>query len=154
MMQIFVLDNRLGFRMMDKPAKDSSRSVNRRDHLANERTFLAWIRTNLGIMAFGFVVEKFSFFIQELASFLGREGESVTTPSTLQGYSSIFGITLVAIGALLSVFAFLRYKKTEKQIDADNYHSSHGLVTLLAFCVFFAGALLIIYLINSNVNIK
>ena len=139
---------------MDKSAKDSSRSVNRRDHLANERTFLAWIRTNLGIMAFGFVVEKFSFFIQELASFLGREGESVTTPSALQGYSSIFGITLVAIGALLSVFSFLRYKKTEKQIDADHYQPSHGLVTLLAFCVFFVGALLIIYLINSNVNIK
>jgi len=35
------------------------RVQNRRVHLANERTFLAWIRTSIGIMAFGFVVEKF-----------------------------------------------------------------------------------------------
>ena len=33
------------------------------DHLANERTFLAWIRTSIGIMAFGFVVVKFSLFL-------------------------------------------------------------------------------------------
>lgn len=133
----------------------SSKSVNRRDHLANERTFLAWIRTNLGIMAFGFVVEKFSFFIQEIAAFLGRAGETVApaTPSALQGYSSVFGITLVGVGALLSIMAFLRYKRTERQIDADNYRPSHGLVTLLAFCVFFVGVLLIIYLIISNAKV-
>jgi putative membrane protein len=138
--------------MLNEPAKNTSKSVNRRDHLANERTFLAWIRTNLGIMAFGFVVEKFSFFIREIASFLGKTGEPVAkvTPSALQGDSSIFGITLVGVGALLSIFAFLRYKKTEKQIDADNYQPSHGLVTLLALCVFLVGVLLIIYLIISN----
>nr|WP_169818738.1 DUF202 domain-containing protein [Niabella ginsenosidivorans] len=37
------------------------------DHLANERTFLAWIRTSIGIMGFGFVVVKFSLFIRQLA---------------------------------------------------------------------------------------
>jgi uncharacterized membrane protein YidH (DUF202 family) len=36
-----------------------SRVKNRRVHMANERTFLAWIRTSIGIMAFGFVIEKF-----------------------------------------------------------------------------------------------
>src|ERR1700690_4090426 len=97
------------------------KSFNRTDHLANERTFLAWIRTNLGIMAFGFVVEKFSFFIQEIAAFLRKAGEPSipVVPSTLQGDSSIFGITLVGLGALLSILGFLRYKKTERQIDAD-----------------------------------
>jgi len=38
--------------------KKSARVRNRRVHTANERTFLAWIRTSIGIMAFGFVVEK------------------------------------------------------------------------------------------------
>lgn len=37
-----------------------SKSLHARDHMANERTFLAWIRTSIGIMAFGFVVEKFA----------------------------------------------------------------------------------------------
>ncbi len=40
--------------------------------MANERTFLAWIRTSIGIMAFGFVVEKFSFFIKKLSLFVGK----------------------------------------------------------------------------------
>lgn len=37
---------------------------NRRVHLANERTFLAWIRTSIGIMAFGFAFEKFALFVR------------------------------------------------------------------------------------------
>ncbi len=52
-----------------KPA----RIGNRRDHMANERTFLAWIRTSVGVMAFGFVVEKFALFIRQLSSFLGNQ---------------------------------------------------------------------------------
>ena len=39
--------------------KRRTRVKNRRVHMANERTFLAWIRTSIGIMAFGFVIEKF-----------------------------------------------------------------------------------------------
>ena len=35
---------------------------NCREHLANERTFLAWVRTSIAIIAFGFVIEKFSLF--------------------------------------------------------------------------------------------
>ena len=41
-----------------KPAKPPNQQV----HMANERTFLAWIRTSIGLIAFGFVVEKFCLF--------------------------------------------------------------------------------------------
>ena len=62
--------------------------------------FLAWIRTSIGIMAFGFVVEKFSLFMKQIESFAGK----ISLPYRLkyillQGYSSIFGVFLVAIGA-------------------------------------------------------
>ena len=43
------------------------------DHLANERTFLAWMRTSIGIMAFGFVVVKFSLFIKQISLILGKK---------------------------------------------------------------------------------
>ncbi len=125
------------------------KSANRRDHLANERTFLAWIRTNLGIMAFGFVIEKFSFFIREIASFVGRSEPH----SALQGDSSIFGISLVGIGALLCIFAFLKYKKAQKEIDDETYQPSNKLVTLLAFFVFFTGVFLIVYLFYSKSSV-
>jgi len=64
--------------------------------MANERTFLAWIRTSIGIMAFGFVVEKFSLFVKQMSYFLGKE---VMPPP--RGCSSIFGIFLVGLGALM-----------------------------------------------------
>lgn len=50
----------------------SGKSSNARDHMANERTFLAWIRTSIGIMAFGFVVEKFALFIKQITLLLGE----------------------------------------------------------------------------------
>jgi len=133
--------------MTHKPEK------NHTSHLANERTFLAWIRTNLGIMAFGFVVEKFSFFVEEIAVILGKAGLQ-QSGSSLQGYSSIFGISLVSIGALLCVFVYFQYKRTEKLIDDDTYLPSNRLVTLLAFFVFLIGVFLIIYLIASKTNVS
>jgi len=47
--------------------KKLSRVRNRRVHMANERTFLSWIRTSVGIIAFGFVVEKFSLFVKQMS---------------------------------------------------------------------------------------
>lgn len=117
---------------------------NRRVHMANERTFLAWIRTSIGIMAFGFVVEKFSLFVRQMSYFLGKE---VMPPP--KGYSSIFGIFLVGLGALMGVLSFIRYKKVEKQIDEDTYQPSLILDILLTISVLAIGIFLVIYLIHS-----
>ncbi len=117
---------------------------NRRVHMANERTFLAWIRTSIGIMAFGFVVEKFAIFVKQVSYILGKE---IHAPS--RGYSSAFGIALVGLGALMGMLAFIRYKKVERQIDEDTYRPSLILDILLALAVLTIGAFLIIYLIHS-----
>ena len=46
----------------------NEKDQNTANHLANERTFLAWIRTSVGLMAFGFVVVKFSLFVKQFLS--------------------------------------------------------------------------------------
>ena len=129
---------------MNQPVK--VRSPN--DHMANERTFLAWIRTSIGIMAFGFVVEKFAFFIKKLSLFVGKSPalESATSSS---GYSSIFGIVLVALGTLMGVLAFVRYKKVEKEIDDNAYRPSLFLDILLTMLVVGMGAFFVIFMIYS-----
>lgn len=71
------------------------------DHLANERTYLAWVRTGIGIMAFGFVVVKFSLFVKQIGFVLQTK---ISAPS--HGYSSIIGIILVALGTLAIFFFF------------------------------------------------
>ena len=117
-------------------------------HLANERTFLAWIRTSIGIMAFGFVVEKFALFIKKLSYFLGKPDAHEAVPSSL-GYSSIFGIVLVAMGAMMGVLAFIRYKKVEREIDEDTYQPSIILDILVAMGILSIGIFLVFYMIHS-----
>ncbi len=114
------------------------------DHLANERTFLAWMRTSVGIMAFGFVVVKFSLFVKQISLILGKEH---TIPN--KGYSAIAGITLVAVGTVTSVLSYIRYKQTEKQIREGIYNHSSLLITVLTAFIFLVSVLLIAYLVES-----
>lgn len=128
--------------------KKSARVRNRRVRLANERTFLAWIRTSIGIMAFGFVVEKFALFIKQMSLILGKANIGNALPPS-HGYSAIVGIFLVGLGAIMSVIAFIRYKKIERQIDEDTYKPSLILDILLTISILAIGLFLVIYLIHS-----
>jgi uncharacterized membrane protein YidH (DUF202 family) len=129
--------------------KKSAGVRNRRVHMANERTFLAWIRTSIGIMAFGFVVEKFALFIKQMSLILGNANiENALPPS--HGYSAIVGIFLVGLGTLMGLLAFVRYKKVERQIDKDTYQPSSMLDILLTISVLAVGIFLVVYLIHST----
>jgi putative membrane protein len=114
------------------------------DHLANERTFLAWVRTGIGIMAFGFVVVKFSLFVKQISLMLGSK---IEVPQ--RGYSSVLGIILVAFGVLITLLAYWRYKRVERQIRDQDYIHSSVLVSVLMSCIFIAGIVLVIYLVHS-----
>src|ERR1035437_2579736 len=118
--------------------KKFERVLNRRVHMANERTFLAWIRTSIGIMAFGFVVEKFALFIKQMSLILGKANiENASPPS--HGYSAIVGIFLVGLGALMCLLAFFRYKKVQRQINEDTYQPSSILYLMLTISVLAVG---------------
>jgi len=127
---------------------ESAKVSNRRVHMANERTFLAWIRTSIGIMAFGFVVEKFALFLKQMSIILGKSNVEKALPPS-HGYSAIVGIFLVGFGTLMVLLAFVRYKKVEKQIDTDTYESKSILDMLLFISILAVGIFLVMYLINS-----
>lgn len=111
------------------------------DHLANERTYLAWTRTSLGIMAFGFVIERFGLFLKNISVFLNQ------SPSPqIQGYSSAVGIAIIAIGLLIGILAFFKYKQVEKEIKKDIFTSSNLLTIFLTIAIVFIGLFLIGYL--------
>ena len=121
------------------------KAKNTSDHLANERTFLAWIGTSIGIMALGFVVVKFFLFVKQLSLLLGK-GHEIQQ----KGYSAILGIVLVAMGIITSVLAFIQYKKTRKQINSNNYENSPLLISILTGLIFLMSALLIAYLVTNT----
>jgi putative membrane protein len=129
----------------DNIATTASGKGSASDHLANERTFLAWIRTGIGIMAFGFVVVKFSLFIKQLAALLGDKVQFQQ-----KGYSLVTGIILVALGIVSIVFAFLRYRQTEKQLDMGDYKQSGWLITFITLVILCIGLFLLGYLIRST----
>jgi putative membrane protein len=131
-----------------KNDRTPARVRNRRVHMANERTFLAWIRTSIGIMAFGFVVERFALFVRQLSLLFGKD----ILPQSLQphGYSRIFGIALVGVGTIMSLLSFVRYRKTAKQIDEDAYQPSGALDLLLTVAVLIIGVFLVVYLLTST----
>ncbi|MBI4763710.1 MAG: DUF202 domain-containing protein [Deltaproteobacteria bacterium] len=137
----------------NKELKKPDRIQNRRVHMANERTFLAWIRTSIAIMAFGFVVEKFALFVRQIGWFISKGGPGETSRfssvPTGPGYSSILGVLLIGLGAVMGLLAFIRYKKVERQIDSDTFHPSLILDILLALSVVAVGGFLIIYLLHS-----
>jgi putative membrane protein len=124
---------------------DDGKMKNISDRLANERTILAWIRTCIGIMAFGFVVVKFSLFVKQLGLLLGKRPEIQQ-----KGYSSVMGIALVAFGTIISLLAYIRYKKTEKEILIDSYEGSSLLISFLAGFIFLISMLLLAYLLKST----
>ncbi len=124
---------------------DQKKTGNASDHLANERTFLAWIRTSIGIMAFGFVVVKFSLFVKQIALLLGKNNLIQS-----KGYSALVGIILVAVGAATSLFAYLKYQKTRKQLDNGNYVHSSLLMSVLICFILLVSAFLIFYLVKTT----
>jgi uncharacterized membrane protein YidH (DUF202 family) len=118
-----------------------SRVKNRRVHMANERTFLAWIRTSIGIMAFGFVIEKFMVPVgnHSIAGF--------HSPVKGSNFIAYLGIFLVLMGAASGLLATFRFLRTEKEIIEDTYHPSIIADILIAILLGSIGILLVIYLV-------
>jgi len=112
--------------------------------MANERTFLSWIRTSIGIMAFGFVIEKF---------IVPYDFDKATGVKNLcDGYIHpilFLGIFLVFLGAGAGFLATYRFLKTEKEIMENTYQPSVIADILVAILLGSIGILLAIYLVHT-----
>lgn len=115
---------------------------NFRDHAANERTFLAWVRTAIAIMALGFIVEKFDLFLQLAAPTLA--GRIWSVPG--QKLGNVVGLALIIAGTAMVAVAALRFLSTARSIDSAEAHLGAGsrfdmalaaLLVLLGCALFF-----------------
>jgi len=75
------------------------------DHSANERTFLAWVRTGIAVMAFGFLVEKFNLFLAYLAQ---AAGHPVVAPAGVV-HAEVVGVLMLVAGVLVIVLGTMRF---------------------------------------------
>src|SRR3989442_1673586 len=121
------------------PSKQIGTSKKVTDHLANERTFLAWIRTGLATIAFGFVVERFGLLLREL----GFKSNTTIIPYHL---SSFFGVCLTVLGVIMMIVALLEFLHNRRSIDAERFHPSASFPIILTILASLIGAMLAIYL--------
>lgn len=99
------------------------------EYLANEQTFLAWLRTGVEVMAFGFVAIKFSLFASQL-----------------------MGILLIGIGTVMIALAYLRYRNTVRQLRKGEFKYSGTLVALTAAAVLLISSALLYCLLDAGPN--
>ena len=123
---------------------EENRETKLREHLANERTFLAWIRTSIALMGLGFVIVKFGLFLKEVAIMLKDLNITIS-----EGFSAAIGTGMVAMGVILAFFAFFQYKKVETQINRQTYKSSSLISVLLTLVIVIGGIFLVIHLLTG-----
>ena len=123
---------------------EKNRDTKLREHLANERTYLAWIRTSVALMGLGFVIVKFALFLKEITVILDNSNFAIS-----EGSSAVIGVVMVALGVVLAIFAFFQYKKVEKQINRQTYKSSSPVSTILTLAILIGGIILVIDLLTS-----
>ena len=94
--------------------------------MSNEQTFLAWLRTGIEVMAFGFVAIKFSLFA-----------------------SQVMGILLVGGGALMTALSYFRFRSTVKQLRKGKFKYNIFLLTAVATAILLISVILMMCLVDA-----
>ncbi len=94
----------------EKPAEQDPRV-----YFAAERTFLAWIRTGLGLMGIGFAVSRFGLFLRQLSA------TDSNLPTRTTGLSLWSGVALVALGVIVTLSSVLRHLQLIHELSSGTW---------------------------------
>lgn len=109
-----------------------------RDHLANERTYLAWMRTAIALMGFGVVILRLRAFHPPL---LPRPG-----------YGWKLGFLFSLVGLLTVLLSTQHYFVVRRDIEEDTYEPADRWVIVFSLAVTFLGTGILYFVINSSIN--
>jgi putative membrane protein len=114
-----------------------------RDHLANERTFLAWLRTGVAFVVFGFAIGRFSVAMRQLTNLTGHAADTA-------GLSVLMGSISIIAGVVLVLAGLVRYRKTRTQLDTGTFEPAGFVIDLVTILTIIFGLLLAGYLIYTE----
>ena len=95
------------------------------DHAANERTFLAWVRTGIAVIAFGFVIEKFNLFLLTIANAVGDAAHRAQFEWLSRSLGRYEGLAFMFGGVAIVVLATTRFVRTTRLLDDPETHSAN-----------------------------
>ena len=113
--------------------------------LANERTFLAWVRTSIAVMSLGFVIARFSLWMREMSS-----GVSATMRIRHTGISEALGECMIGLGGALTAFAAWRYRVVNRAIERGEIEADPRMVMAITAIILTAAVAVIVYMIIST----
>ena len=121
------------------------------DHAANERTYLAWIRTSISMMAFGFIIEKFDLIVSHAVDSV-KTGELAHAVTAVQ----FIGLIVFVSGILMTLFATIRFFRYKAYIESEESHPYHIKYTniFLSILIIVLSLLLLFYMIEFEIDIK
>jgi putative membrane protein len=117
-----------------------------RVYMAAERTFLAWIRTSLALMAFGFVIARFGLFLREL------EATNAGAAAVPAAFSLPIGVAFVLIGVITNILASVHHVRSIRELNEGKptVGRPSTLAIVLALVLAAAGIGIAVYLGASN----
>ena len=124
----------------DKPQDKSQQ------YLANQRTFLAWIRTCIVLIGLGFLISKFNIFLRE---FSPVANDSLNEASAFDITSSYLGIGIIAFSMGILIYAMKNYFVGFNEIASGAYKPNNSIVFFSAIGVIIFSAAIIMYLVIS-----
>jgi putative membrane protein len=127
----------------EPPPKPAGPEIDPRIPLAAERTLLAWIRTGVALMGFGFVVARFGLFLRELAA---------ANAWKVQGRlnASAIGVTLVAVGLFVNLWASLRHRRmVRRMMQGEPFDASPRGPVSVGLATVVGGAVLVAILLEA-----
>jgi putative membrane protein len=130
---------------MDDPIRTTP-APDLREILAAERTFLAWIRTGLSLMGFGFVVARFGIFLHEVQ--IAR----LVPSAPAYGESIWFGTVLISLGVVVNLLSAWNHIHLARQLDRGERIPSRPSMLALFIALFLAlvGLAMGIYLVSTR----
>jgi putative membrane protein len=102
------------------------------EHLANERTMLAWIRTAIAVMTFGVGINRFSLFLVEF-------GQNVPGGRTVNVHAEQLGVGMVGLGLLVMLGGTWHYIHVARTIDDETYRPARAGIILTTLAVLMLG---------------
>lgn len=95
------------------------------DHAANERTFLAWMRTGVAIIAFGFLIDRFDLFVMTMADAVGINPEHHAQLDKMSGaFGLSTGVWFILVGVAFIVAATIRFIRTRSLLKDEQIHTT------------------------------